>query len=111
MGLQGLNHAVVNANGKLFAVTYPGNRWFDEDVKTHHKKIHETQKKYPKGKPRNNNGVGNRQNRSKMKIKKQKAKIAGLEKILNAHKDDNREDVIPSGNDEDQLDVEKAFGG
>ena len=46
-----------------------------------------------------------------MKIKKLKAKIAGLEKILNAHKDDNREDVIPSGNDEDQLDVEKAFGG
>ena len=33
---------VFNANRKLFTVTYPGNRWFDEDVKTHHKKIHET---------------------------------------------------------------------
>ena len=40
-----------------------------------------------------------------------KARIAKLERISNAYEDDSREDIITSGNDEDQTDAGRAFGG
>ena len=39
---------VYTADGKLFIGTYPGGRWFDEDVKPYHEKIREIRKKNPR---------------------------------------------------------------
>ena len=61
---------VYTADGKLFIGTYPGARWFDEDVKPYHDKIREIRKKNPRtGKSRRGKG-GGYANRNKRKIKK-----------------------------------------
>ena len=51
---------LYTADGKLCISTYPGARWFDEDIKPYHYKIREIRMKNPMtGKFRRGKGGGN----------------------------------------------------
>ena len=101
--------SVYTVEGKLFIGTYPGDRWFDEDVKPYHDRIREFRKKNPRGGKTTRGKKGSNTNRSKRKIKKLKARVSELEKSTSSSNKDNEKSDEPA--EEAKDDAGNAFGG
>ena len=105
---------VFTSEGKFFIGTYPGSRWFDEDVKPHHGKIREIRKNNPKGGKGFKRPTSKVKRSAKRKIKKLKTKIAELEQI-NTHGGKSRISNPDDGNTVAEVEIETdagtAFGG
>ena len=99
---------VYTADGNLFIGTYPGGRWFDEDVKPYHDKIREIRKNNPRaGKAKKGKVIG-KINRNNRKIKKLKARVSELERVASVKGDGDNEEFQK---EEVKDDAGNSFGG
>ena len=94
-------------DGKLFIGTYPGNRWFDEDVKPYHEQINEQRRQNPRGNKSKKGKKGAKANRNKRKLKKLRARVSELEKT-NSEVKENDEGDKPEAKENNAGD---QFGG
>ena len=96
-------YSAFTEEGKLFIGTYPGDIWFDDDVKPYLVQIREYRKNNPRGTKSKKGKKGRKVNCNKRKIKKLKARFSELEKGSSGNKnnDDNGQPVEENGDDSD----------
>ena len=99
---------VFTVDGRLFIGTYPGNRWFDDDVKAYHDQINEHRKLNPRDTKPKKNKKGVKANRNRRKIKRLRARVSELEKTSSESKNNDESDKTV---EEDKHDAGNSFGG